>query len=137
MFLSPRKESRIATCALIALIAVVAFALAGCTKINSQPFQTFSESIQTLATGVEAQAEIDYQTAREEFEQETFSAPAPKVLELQLDFPTGDPFAFTYKRPEPPLYVRLDKFRRALKSLNTAMGDYAALLAKLAGDEEV
>ena len=137
MFLSPRKDSRITTGALIALMAVVSFALGGCTKINSAPFRTFSESVQTLSAGVEAQAEIDYQTALKEFETKLLTARDPKVLELQLIFPPGDPFGFKYQRDPIPLYVQLDKFRRALKNLNTAMGDYAGLLAKLAGDEKV
>ena len=138
MVLSLRKDGRITACALITLLAVLALALAGCTKVNSQPFQTFSESLRTLSTGVEAQAEIDYQKAREEFEQNVLSGPPEEVTELQLSFPRGDDFAFEYKnRTEPPLYVRLDEFRRALKNLNTAMGDYAGLLAKLAGDETV
>ena len=137
MFLSLRKDDRITAYGLITLIAVIAWALAGCTKVNPQPFQTFSESLRTLSTGVEAQAETDYQAAREEFEQNVLSAPSAQVLELQLTFPQGDPFGFKYNRDQPPLYVQLDGFRRALKNLNTAMGDYAGLLATLAGDETV
>ncbi len=91
MFLSLRKDDRITAYGLITLIAVIAWALAGCTKVNPQPFQTFSESLRTLSTGVEAQAETDYQAAREEFEQNVLSAPSAQVLELQLTFPQGDP----------------------------------------------
>ena len=65
------------------------------------------------------------------------SAPSAQVLELQLTFPQGDPFGFKYNRAQPPLYVQLDEFRRALKNLNTAMGDYAGLLAQLAGNDTV
>ena len=137
MLLSSGKNSRIISGGLIALIAVVALALAGCIKVNSQPFQTFSESLRTLSTGVEAQAEIDYREARQEFETNVLSAPSTQVLELQLTFPQGNPFGFKYNRAQPPLYVQLDEFRRALKNLNTAMGDYAGLLAQLAGNDTV
>ena len=86
---------------------------------------------------MEAQAEIDYREARQEFETNVLSAPSTQVLELQLTFPQGNPFGFKYNRAQPPLYVQLDEFRRALKNLNTAMGDYAGLLAQLAGNDTV
>ena len=137
MLLSRRIVSRIISGGLIVPIAVVALALSSCTKINPRPFQTFSESLRTLSTSVEAQAETDYQAARQEYATNVLNSKRISVSELKLTFPRGDPFGYEYNRKETPLYIQLDEFRWALKNLNTAMVDYASLLAQLAGNDTV
>ena len=117
-------------------VVVLAVALAGCAKVNPRPFETFAESLRTLSSGVEAQAEVDYETAREEYEQSVLDGKV-QVTELQFTFPSSDPFGFQHEGGEQPLYVKLEQFRRALKNLNDAMVAYANLLATLGGNETV
>ena len=117
-------------------VAVLAVVLAGCAKVNSRPFETFAESLRTLSSGVEAQAQTDYETAQDEYEQSILGGKV-EVTELQFAFSKSDPFGFQQKSGDQPLYVKLEGFRRALKNLNDAMVAYANLLATLAGKETV
>lgn len=119
--------------AVLLMLGLVA-ALSGCASIDPAPFNQFKTGLESLRDGADVQAATDVQNARARFI--TWAkADKERIRKLRLEFPIDSDFGAQY--PESlgvPLYVTLTTFQEGLKSLNSAMVDYATLLTNLAAD---
>lgn len=107
--------------------------MAGCASVDPAPFNQFASSLQPLRDGSDAQAEAAVEASRQTLIQKVNDG-VVSPADLQLEFDPANPFATTYGFVESgPNFVKLNRFRRGLASLNEAMSAYAQTLVILAG----
>src|SRR5450631_1607664 len=129
-----KKIAAVATAALLLLI------LAGCPRVNPQPFIQFSDSTLELRKGADAALTINDDANKERFIEQTAAASltpegAEAVNNLLMTTDPKDPFAWHMEKT--PLFMQSQRFRAGIYTLNTALVNYAELIKELSSPESL
>lgn len=121
-------------------ILILALSIVGCARVQTEPFDQFSQSTKQLRKGADDVLSIVNDRNRTRFIEETAGASmtadgADAVQNLMLDRgPPEDPFGWSWMSETPPLFIESERFRGSVYLLNSTLVSYADLLASLAGE---
>jgi hypothetical protein len=116
---------------LLFLAAVLAIlGAAGCASVSPAPFATFATSIQRLREGADGSLSVVYGHTRNRYVAEATAGDIARIDVLLLIQPAGDPFGWV--SPDPPLFLKVARFREGVHRLNSVLVSYAGLLRQLA-----
>lgn len=136
MILNVQRSASILHRPLYFLIVVVAiFGVGGCASISPAPFTAFTTSIQQLRDGADASLSVVHERTRDRYIAEAAEGDVAKVEALLLTQPPGDPFGWA--SADPPLFLKVARFREGVYRLNSVLVGYAGLLGQLASPELV
>jgi hypothetical protein len=120
--------------ALAILIAILG--VAGCASISPVPFTALTTSIQQLRGGADASLSAVHERTRDRYIAEAVDGDIAKVEALLLTQPPdGD--AFSWASTNPPLFLKVARFREGVHRLNSVLVGYAGLLGQLASPDLV
>jgi len=124
-------------CSLVRILAIVLAILgvAGCASISPAPFTALTTSIQELRDGADASLSLVHERTRDRYIAEVAAGDVAKVEGLLLTQPAGDPFGWASS--DPPLFLKVARFRDGVHRLNSVLVDYAGLLGQLASPDLV
>jgi hypothetical protein len=114
----------------LAILGVV-----GCASISPAPFTALTTSIQQVREGADASLSLVDERARNRYIAEAAAGDVAKVEGLLLKQPPGDPFGWASS--DPPLFLKVARFRDGVHRLNSVLVDYAGLLVQLASPDLV
>ena len=117
------------------VIVLAIFGVAGCASISPAPFAAFTTSIQQVRDGADASLGLVHERARDRYVAEAAAGNVAKVEGLLLTQPDGDPFGWA--SPDPPLFLKVARFRDGVHRLNSVLVAYAGLLGQLASPDLV
>lgn len=118
------------------LLFTLILSLAGCASVDPEPFSRFADSLQPLRQAVDTQMATAVTGSREELIQKVSDKDDPIIApDLQLDFPASTHFVSRYGfgQDGEPKFVKFNRMRLGLSSLNDAVIAYARSLEMLAG----
>jgi hypothetical protein len=124
-------------CFLVRILTIVLAILgvAGCASISPAPFTALTTSIQQLRDGADASLSLVHERTRNRYIVEAAAGDVAKVEALLLTQPAGDPFGWA--SPDPPLFLKVARFREGVHRLNSVLVGYAGLLGQLASPDLV
>ena len=124
-------------CFLVRMLAIVLAILgvAGCASISPAPFTALTTSIQELRDGADASLSLAHERTRDRYIAEAAAGNVAKVEGLLLTQPAGDPFGWA--SPDPPLFLKVARFKDGVHRLNSVLVGYAGLLGQLASPDLV
>jgi hypothetical protein len=124
-------------CFLVRILAIVLaiHGVAGCASISPAPFTALTTSIQELRDGADASLSLVHERTRDRYIAEVAAGNVAKVEGLLLTQPAGDPFGWASS--DPPLFLKVARFRDGVHRLNSVLVDYAGLLGQLASPDLV
>jgi hypothetical protein len=114
----------------LAILGVV-----GCASISPAPFTALTTSIQQLREGADASLSLVDERARNRYIAEAAAGDVAKVEALLLKPSPGDPFGWASS--DPPLFLKVARFRDGVYQLNSVLVGYAGLLVQLASPDLV
>jgi hypothetical protein len=140
MILTVQKSAPILHRPLCSLVRILAIVLAilgvtGCASISPAPFTALTTSIQQLRDGADASLSLVHERTRDRYIAEAAEGDVAKVQALLLTQPLGDPFGWASANP--PLFLKVARFREGVYRLNSVLVGYAGLLGQLASPELV
>jgi hypothetical protein len=118
---------------LAAFLAILG--VAGCASISPAPFTALTTSIQQVRDGADASLIMVHERARNRYIAEVAAGDVAKIEGLLLTQPAGDPFGWTSS--DPPLFLKVARFRDGVHQLNSVLVNYAGLLSQLASPDLV
>ena len=124
-------------CFLASILAIVLaiFGVAGCASISPAPFTALTTSIQKVRDGADASLSLVHERTRDRYIAEVAAGDVAKVEGLLLTQPAGDPFGWASS--DPPLFLKVARFREGVHRLNSVLVGYAGLLSQLASPDLV
>jgi len=124
-------------CSFVCILSIVLAILgvAGCASISPAPFTALTTSMQELRNGADASLSIVHERTRDRYIAEATVGDVAKVEGLLLTQPAGDPFGWA--SPDPPLFLKVARFRDGVHQLNSVLVSYAGLLGQLASPDLV
>jgi len=124
-------------CFLVRILTIVLaiLGIAGCASISPAPFTALTTSIQQLRDGADASLSLVHERTRNRYIVEAAAGDVAKVEALLLTQPAGDPFGWA--SPDPPLFLKVARFREGVHRLNSVLVGYAGLLGQLASPDLV
>jgi hypothetical protein len=117
------------------VIALAILGVTGCASISPAPFTAFATSLQKLRDGADAPLSLVHERALNRYIAETVAGDVGKVQGLLLTQLTGDPFGWTSSQP--PLFLKVARFKDGVHELNSVLVGYAGLLGQLASPDLV
>jgi hypothetical protein len=109
--------------------------VAGCASISPAPFTALTTSLQELRDGADASLGVVHERTRDRYIAEAAAGDVAKVEGLLLTQPAGDPFGWASS--DPPLFLKVARFRDGVYRLNSVLVAYAGLLGQLASPDLV
>lgn len=124
-------------CFLVGILVVVLAILGvtGCASISPAPFTAFTTSVQQVRDGADASLSVVQERTRNRYIVEAATGDVAKIEALLLTQPAGDPFGWA--SPDPPLFLKVARFRDGVHRLNSVLVGYAGLLGQLASPDLV
>jgi hypothetical protein len=119
----------------ILVIVLAILGVAGCASISPAPFTALTTSIQELRDGADTSLSLVHERTRDRYIAEVAAGNVAKVEGLLLTQPAGDPFGWA--SPDPPLFLKVARFRDGVHRLNSVLVGYAGLLGQLASPDLV
>jgi len=116
-------------------VVLVILGVAGCASISPAPFTALTTSIQQLRDGADASLSLVHERTRDRYIVEAAAGDVAKIEALLLTQPAGDPFGWA--SPDPPLFLKVARFREGVHRLNSVLVGYAGLLGQLASPDLV
>ena len=136
MITDPQKSVPIVHRSLCFLaVVLVILGVAGCASISPAPFTALTTSIKELRDGADASLSLVHERTRDRYIAEVAAGDVAKVEGLLLTQPAGDPFGWASS--DPPLFLKVARFRDGVHRLNSVLVDYAGLLGQLASPDLV
>jgi hypothetical protein len=117
------------------VVVVAILGVAGCASISPAPFTALATSIQELRDGADASLSLVHERTRDRYLAEAAAGDVAKVEGLLLTQPAEDPFGWA--SPEPPLFLKVARFKDGVYRLNSVLVGYAGLLGQLASPDLV
>jgi hypothetical protein len=118
----------------VAVVLVILGAV-GCASISPAPFTALATSLQELRDGADAPLSLVHERTRDRYIAEAAAGNVGKVEGLLLTQPAGDPFGWASS--DPPLFLKVARFRDGVHRLNSVLVGYAGLLGQLAAPDLV
>ena len=120
-------------CFLAVVLAILG--VVGCASISPAPFTAPTTSTQELRNGADASLSLVHERTRDRYIAEAAAGDVAKVEGLLLTQPAGDPFGWASS--DPPLFLKVARFREGVHRLNSVLVGYAGLLSQLASPDLV
>ena len=119
----------------ILVIVLAILGVVACASISPAPFTALTTSIQQLRDGADASLGVVHERTRDRYIADAAAGDVAKVEALLLTQPAGDPFGWTSS--DPPLFLKVARFRDGVYWLNSVLVAYAGLLGQLASPDLV
>jgi hypothetical protein len=132
---TPKSASTVHRFLVFLAIVVAILGVAGCASISPAPFTALTTSIQQVRDGADASLSLVHERARNRYIAEAAAGDVAKVEGLLLTQPAGDPFGWASS--DPPLFLKVARFRDGVHRLNSVLVAYAGLLGQLASPDLV
>jgi hypothetical protein len=116
-------------------VVLAILGVAGCASISPAPFTALTTSIQQVRYGADASLSLVHEHARNRYIAEVAAGDVAKIEGLLLTQPAGDPFG--WGSSDPPLFLKVARFRDGVHRLNSGLVAYAGLLGQLASPDLV